>query len=180
MSLRIGLTGPHGSGKTTLLNDLRDKQLNINFLPEITRVIKDKGFVINEHGTLDTQLLVLSTHIQNLLYNDRFVVDRCLIDGCLYTEHLYQQKQVPEWVAQLGWKLCQEYLNRYDYVFYIPAEWDLPRDGVRSSDLSFYESIKNLFNTYIPVFSKQVPIITVTGTREQRVSTIITTIQEQL
>lgn len=180
MSLRIGLTGPHGSGKTTLLNDLRALNLDITFLPEITRVIKDKGFVINEHGSRDTQLLVLTTHIQNLLYNDRFIVDRCLIDGCLYTEYLYTRGQVSRWVRDFGWDLCHEYLSMYDYIFYLPPEWDLPADGVRSNDREFYESIKRLFDNNIPSFKRYTNIVTTIGTREQRVSTIIQTIQEKI
>ena len=176
MNLQIGLTGPHGSGKTTLLNDLKSQKLDLTFLPEVTRILKDKGFVINEHGSTDTQLLVLATHIQNILFNKNFIVDRSLIDGYIYTTYLNSIGQVPDWVQLYAKQLCEQYLPLYDYIFYIPAEFNLTLDGTRSGDQAFYSGIKDLFEICIPIFSKCTNIITVTGTREQRVHTIMSTI----
>ena len=173
---KIGITGPHGAGKTTLLNKLSDilREENIEILPEVTRTLKKQGFLINEQGTTDTQLMIMSMHINNLLLHKRFIVDRILLDGFIYTEYLYKKSQVPKWVVDYSYNLCYNYINRYNYIFYIPAEFDLVSDGVRSNNIQFYEDIVKSFDHYIFLFKKKYNnIYIITGTVEQRANKVI-------
>ena len=64
----ISFSGPQSSGKTTLLNILKEKNPEINFVPEVTRLIKKKYKAkINEEGNDKTQTLIMHEHIINLI-----------------------------------------------------------------------------------------------------------------
>lgn len=180
--LKMSFSGPHSSGKTTLMNNLLPFFLDndIKLLPEITRIIQKKGIAINESGGLDTQILVMATHMQNLLTNDNFIVDRCLIDGFCYTEYLYNQRKVPTWFMNYSKELVKQYLSEYDIIFYLPAEIPLVADGVRSSNASFREEIIKIFEKNIPIFEKDTCIVSVSGTVEERMILVINSIEKLL
>jgi nicotinamide riboside kinase len=178
--LRLALSGPHGSGKTTLLSDLKTSlQIQgITTLDEITRVIRTQGFNINEAGTMDTQILVMNAHMNNLLYKDNFIVDRCLLDGWAYTTYLamYRDPCLLD-IHKYCETLLSYYLSKYDAIFYIPAEFDLVEDGVRSADKEFRETIIDLFETKLAKLNAS-NIHRITGTRDERVSKVLGIIKE--
>lgn len=188
-SMRIGVYGPHGSGKTTLVNSLREAPefANIIFLPEVTRAIRAAGFQINESGTLDTQMLILATHIQNLYYNNRFITDRCIIDWYVYSSVLLRprtfvkdqywdrvadQREYNEFMA-FAKHIEAHMVQQYDALIYVPAEFALVSDGVRSVDEDFYRSVTREFesNVHSRSFLSEKDserFITVSGSVEER------------
>ena len=187
--MRLGITGPHSSGKTTLLDALRSApELSvIDFLPEVTRVIKDQGFEINEGGTMDTQILIMATHMQNLLTHKWSIVDRTLIDGLCYTRFLYNEnknrppkERIQDWFLDYCEDLTETYLPMYTKIFYLPPEIPVKDDGVRSVNEHFHESIVEQFDVNIERFSKMYPgvIVTVRGSVEQRVQTVLEEIRK--
>jgi nicotinamide riboside kinase len=153
--MKIALAGTHSTGKTTLLKELGSRETFSDFsiLPEITRSIKEKGFSINEQGTLDTQILIMNSHMENILYKDQFLVDRCLLDGWAYTTYLAMQSRVPRWFADYATNLLVTYMHRYDAVFYLPVEFGIEDDGVRSTDADFRKQVMELLEYKITEFS---------------------------
>ena len=181
--LRMGITGAQGVGKTTLINNLTNtfKEKDIEILPETIRDLKKYGIFINEQGTIDTQLMVLSIHLNNLLTHKRFIANRILLDGFIYTKYLYNKGKVSKWVFDYAYNLCNEYLGKYNYIFYVPAEFDLISDGVRSDSVQFYNEIIKLFEHYIPIFNEKFNnIYTVTGTVKQRSQRILDVINNEI
>ena len=182
--LRLGITGPHSSGKTTLLEALRKTPefQTVDFLPEVTRVIKEQGFEINEAGTQDTQVLIMATHMRNLLTHKRFIVDRTLIDGLCYTRFLKEEKpqDISKWFMEYCESLTEEYLPYYTKLFYLPPEIPVHDDGVRSTAAHFHEAIVDQFERNIKWFSQMNPglIVEVRGTVEERVKIVLDTVQE--
>jgi len=188
--LRLGITGPHSSGKTTLLEALRKTPEfdSVDFLPEITRTIKEQGYDINEAGTLDTQILIMAAHMQNLLTRKRFIVDRCLMDGLCYTRFLYANPEdksprygrIQKWFMDYCENLVESYLPYYTRIFYIPPELPVADDGVRSTDSYFHEEIVHLFEENIKWFGEMNPglIVTVRGSVEQRVQIVLEEIRK--
>lgn len=179
--MKIAITGPQGSGKTTLLRPLqmhlaRDLGIELDILPEVTRTVKEQGFPINEAGADETQLMILATHIQNVLAKDNYVVDRCILDGYIYSQYLQHKGEVSEYVTEFFYQMLKRYFKTYDVVFYIPNEFPLVDDGVRSTNDLFREEIARLFEVTLNNFTfakTATNIVTLRGTVEERLKTAV-------
>ena len=179
-TLKIALSGAQGSGKSTMLAALQQSEYlksisqtrdygPIEFLPEIVRDIKRRyDFKINEHGTLETEMMVMTTHLQNLIARPRFVTDRCLVDNWIYAQ-LNENPLPPEYMTFNAW-LVDQMVGEYDIIFYIPNEFDPPEDGVRNLDPVYFEAIKRQFELeYTRLMKRHDNIIRLTGTIIERI-----------
>lgn len=185
-NLRIAITGPAGSGKSTLLKALQEspyfKELtardgDIEFIKEIVRDLKDQfGFKINEHANMETELMVLTTHLRNIILKKRFVTDRCLIDNYVYAS---MDDDTPMYHLTWNKQAVSDMLPRYDAVFYLPAEFEPPHDGVRNIGTPYYEETKKRFDAEIKELQAKYPklVITITGSVEERVKKIVDHLQ---
>ena len=176
MDLKVGLSGPCGSGKTTMMKALEDSEYvkslePIEFLPEIVRTLKAqyKDFHINELGTLDTEMMVMTTHLQNLIARKRFVSDRCLVDNYVYAT--LNKDPIPIWYERFNWQLIEQMLGRYSLIFYIPNEFDPPEDGVRNLEPAYWEATQRRFESVYNQLRGQWPntIVTISGPIPERI-----------
>lgn len=182
--MKVAITGPQGSGKTTLLKQLQPRLaelgLDLVALPEVTRTVKDLGFPINESGADETQLMILATHIQNVLAKDNYIVDRCLLDGYIYTQYLQNKGEVSEYVTEFFYQLLKRYFSSYDIVFYVPNEFPLEDDGVRSVAEEFRREISRLFEVTLSNFTFAVTaknVVTLRGSVEARLQIALAAIE---
>ena len=176
--MRIAFTGAHSTGKTTLLNELKnDKQFNLEyeFIDEITRRMTKKGLKINEVGDDMTQLLIMNSHISNIL-NEKCIMDRCPLDGVVYTRCMYEKGQISDWVMDFAENVFTRIIENYDYIFYLSPEFDMEDDGVRSIEEGFQKRIVKLFEDYI--LECEVPVIHLTGSVQNRIKQLKETINE--
>ena len=175
--MKIAFTGAQSTGKTTLLNKLKSNTnyYKFTFIDEITRRMTKHGLEINEGGDDMTQLLIMNSHLKNILKGD-VIMDRCVLDGVVYTRYLYNKGQVTEWVMDYAEKVFQLIIDNYDYIFYLQPEFDIKDDGVRSTDIDFRNDIVKLFNNYI--LECEIPVIQISGTAEERINKIKEIINE--
>lgn len=167
--MKIAFTGAQSTGKTTLLNKFKTMSpydLDYTFVDEITRRMIKKGLKINEAGGDMTQLLIMNSHIKNILH-ENVIMDRCALDGVVYTRYLYNKGQISDWVMDFAENVFQKIIEKYDYIFYLVPEFDMEDDGVRSVDDDFRNEIVDLFNQYI--VECEIPVISITGSVEERV-----------
>jgi predicted ATPase len=164
------LTGAHGTGKSTLLNELRSIP-GYKFSDSVTR---KSGAVLNQEGTDEGQLKILSAILDyeqaNQLYQTDYILDRSFIDFYAYTIYLYRRDQVTYETFKRIKSEFKERLKHYTLVFYLPIEFDIEQDGVRSDDTEFQTEIDEIIRTTLT--DNEVSFIPVTGTVEQRVSDI--------
>jgi nicotinamide riboside kinase len=175
--MKVSFTGAQSTGKTTLLEAIKQNEefrYKYEFIDEITRRMVKKGLKINEAGGNTTQLLIMNEHIKNTLYTDA-IMDRCVIDGVVYTHWLWKEGKVKEWVFDYSLKVFNYYKDRYDYIFYLKPEFDIVDDGMRSTNTQFRDEIVDLFDTYIKQVN--VPVITLTGSVQERLEQFYTTIK---
>lgn len=181
----IAFTGPQSSGKTTLLDLVKDytdkQQMGYIYIGSSTRVLKTKGFTINNIGdTFDeTQMAVIKSHLDNIKYYEthggNVVLDRCLLDGIVYTRYFYNQSKVSEKVMNYSENILRKYYSAYDIVFYLdPTGVPLVADKERSTDITFRNDIIDLFNEYLMEYKTT----KLTGTIDNRLNTIKSTISK--
>jgi nicotinamide riboside kinase len=176
--MKIAFTGAQSTGKTTLLQAVKSNEefrYKYEFIDEITRRMVKKGLKINEAGGNTTQLLIMNEHIKNLLYQN-VIMDRCVLDGVVYTDWLHWEGKVEKWVWEYAKNVFDHYVNRYDVIFYLKPEFDIVDDGVRSVDISFRDEIVQRFERYIK--HVKVPIVTLSGTVEQRLEQFYNTLEQ--
>jgi hypothetical protein len=188
MGLKIGITGPHSSGKSTILQMLktRPEVEGMEFLEEVTRTIEKMGFPINEAGGLDTQVMVTNAHLNNLLTKDNFITDRTLLDGTVYTSYALNAApgvEIPKWFSDYSDGVLDQYMDKYDIIFYVPSEFAPVEDGCRSASADFHKTICDGFDAGItklwtdPKKRFDTKIHLIQGTPEERITAIIDVIR---
>ena len=172
----ISFSGPQSSGKTTLLNYLSERNPNIKFVPEVTRLIKrEYNLPINEDGNVLTQMLIMAEHVRNAFHSDNkkvdTILDRCSMDGLIYTHWLCNQglDMVAYSFARI---IYAQTISKYDVIFYTsPDDVKLVDDGERSVNIKFREDIISLFEKHL--HDNLLPNVTVLkGSVEERLHTI--------
>jgi len=152
--MKIAIAGAHGVGKTTLAKALA-KKLKINYIPDIVReeAVK-KGFAINENTPPEVHLwLTLRQWELEKTTPEDWIADKSLLDYLVYGELVLKEslfKRVVKRVVENNFK--------YDFVFYLPIEFSMEKDGIRSANLKFQKIVdfsykKNLSRLNIKYYS---------------------------
>jgi len=173
--MKIAISGAHSTGKSTFIDEIRNNVVlakNYIFNGNTTRNAKKKGVAINEAGSDESQLLVFAHHLENYIPKN-VILDRCALDGLVYTTYLYERKQVSKETLQIAEAIFENL--KYDIIFYIKPEFDIVKDGVRSTELEFRDRIVELFDEYIE--SYRIPVIPLTGSVDERVDAVLATIE---
>ena len=169
--MRIGLTGTMSVGKTTLANALGelDQFKDHNVYTERSKYLRDLGIPLNTDSTLNGQFVFLAERATELLYPN-IIADRTIWDVCAFT---LGAKSINDFDKRTFVEAAMMFRNQYDLVIYVdPHGVAMEDNNVRTTDLHYRrkidEVIKMSLAEYLP---KQ--LITVEGTTEQRISTIL-------
>lgn len=179
--IRIGITGAHSTGKTTLLNALRSEPAfaDLDICTEVTRDVRALGLEINEGGTDLTQRLIMNQHIVNIFMHPCMLTDRTSLDGLIYTEWLYKHGKVSKKTLEYAEKVFNQTIYEYDILFYLPVEFEIETDGVRSTDITFQREIAQEFNKFVNSWADSRPwIVPLSGSVRGRVQTAIESYQK--
>lgn len=129
----------------------------------MTRGINNNGFKINTSGDRDTQLLIISKHIDRLLdpfsqsedkdkTYDGVIYDRCILDGYVYTNVLKSYSdsiREDKRLTLFAFDCLIDYISYYDHIFYLPPLIPLVDDGQRSTDVEFASKVEQKFLSMI-------------------------------
>ena len=175
--MKVGITGAQSVGKTTLLNALRSESLFKDFqiCDEVTRRVKSYGVDINESGDDKTQKLIMNEHIYNVFMFDNMLTDRTALDGLVYTKYLYINGRVEKSTLDHVFKVFLKVMPHYNHIFYIAPEFDIVKDGVRSTDVKFRNDILDLFDQTITATGINVEYVG--GSVRNRVEKIVSVIK---
>lgn len=171
--MRIGITGAQCTGKTTLLNALRseEKFKNYTVCNEVTRKVASYGLPINEDGNDTTQEMIMNQHIVNWFMNKNMLTDRTALDGYVYSLYLFETGKIKRPTLNYAKEVFNTLIKKYDFLFYIPPEFELKNDGVRSINTFFRDRIVVIFNTVIR--DESLPVIQLKGSVRERVDSVI-------
>jgi nicotinamide riboside kinase len=169
--MRIGLTGTMSVGKTTLAKALGeiDQFKDHSVHTERSKYLRDLGIPLNTDSTLAGQFVFLAERATELLYPN-IITDRTIWDVCAFT---LGAKSIDEFDKRTFVEAAMMLRNQYDLVVYVsPNGVEVEDNGVRTTDLDYRNKIDNVIKLSLEEF-KPNKLITVEGTTEQRIATIL-------
>jgi len=169
--MRIGLTGTMSVGKTTLAKALGelDQFKDYNVQTERSKYLRDLGIPLNTDSTLPGQFVFLAERATELLYPN-IITDRTIWDVCAFT---LGAKSIDEFDKRTFVEAAMMLRNQYDLVVYVsPNGVEVEDNGVRTTDLEYRSKIDEVIKLSLEEF-KPNKLITVEGTTEQRIATIL-------
>jgi len=159
--MRIAIIGSHGVGKTTLSIKLSN-HFGFARIPDIVREAHEKKFVINEETPPESQFWILSKMIE-LERNtpESWIADKTLFDNIIYGNVILKDQKVKEVIADIVIKEA-----RYDAMLYLPIEFAIADDGLRSLNSEFQAQIDRSYIEFLDKNNFQYHIVR--GTVEER------------
>jgi len=169
--MRIGLAGTMSVGKTTLVKAMAElPQFKDYFIAtERSKYLRDLGIPLNTDSTLRGQFVFLAERASELL-RDNILTDRTIWDVCAFTLGAIS---IGEFEKRDFVQSAMNLRNYYDLVVYVsPIGVEVEDNGVRTTDLDYRAKIDNVIKLSLEEF-KPNKLITVEGTTEQRIATIL-------
>jgi nicotinamide riboside kinase len=170
--MKIAIAGSHGTGKTTLAKSLAEK-LKLNYIPDIVReeAVK-KGFIINENTPPEVQLwLVMRQWELEKNTPESWIADKSLFDYFIYGNLALKDEEVKKVI-----KGVIERNAKYDYVFYLPIEFPMEVDGLRSQNEEFRREVDNRYKAHLD--GSGIKYITLSGSVENRINEALNRIKK--
>ena len=169
--MRIGLTGTMSVGKTTLAKALGelDQFKDHSVYTERSKYLRDLGIPLNTDSTLNGQFVFLAERATELLYPN-IITDRTIWDVCAFT---LGAKSINDFDKRTFVEAAMMFRNQYDLVIYVdPRGVAMEDNNVRTTDLHYRRKIDEVIKMSLEEFLPK-KLITVEGTTEQRISTIL-------
>ena len=167
--MRIALTGSHSVGKSTLL-----ERLDIpghKKIKEIARQIIEKSDKLPHEMTqaefFDFQMKVAEQQL--IAESGDFISDRSVYDNLVYAQDLDDYEKIKEMV------LAQA--RPYDFIFYLPIEFGLKVDEVRSADKDYQKLIDDRLKKFFA--EMKIEYIEIGGDFETRIRKIQEILKKQ-
>lgn len=166
---RIILTGAQGTGKTTLMNALAaDGTYTIS---HIRKHAAEQGIDISV-ATEKGQKEFFKSLKKELSSKRNYISDRGLTCVAAYTFEKAISEDIPKKVADKQYiDLVKFHTDNPDILLvYVPIEFSLEDDGIRSIDTEFQKKIDFLIKNILE--TSNIKYITVTGSVEERLAQI--------
>jgi hypothetical protein len=138
----------------------------------VTRWLSSIGGKINEDGNVITQLAGIQKHALNVIHYDYLLTDRTVLDAYAYSVYLFQHDTINAAGFEEIGEIYRRYVKAYDHIFYFSPEFDIVLDGTRSTQISFRDEVKHIFDNLINKDGLY-NIVPVTGTVEERLELIL-------
>jgi nicotinamide riboside kinase len=169
--MKIGLAGTMSVGKTTLVKAMAElPQFKDYFIAtERSKYLRDLGIPLNTDSTLRGQFVFLAERASELLRDD-VLTDRTIWDVCAFT---LGATSIDEFSKRDFVQSAMNLRSYYDLVIYVsPIGVEVEDNGVRTTDLVYRDKIDTVIKLSLEEF-KPNKLITVEGTTEQRIATIL-------
>ena len=172
--MKIGLVGTMSVGKTTLAKALgeTDRLKDHSVQTERSKYLSNLGIPLNTDSTLPGQFIFLAERATELL-QPNIITDRTIWDVCAFTLSAKSIKD-SEKHAFVEAAMCLK--DHYDIVIYVsPRGVAMEDNGIRETDLGYRMKIDKAIQLALEEFQPK-KLISVEGTTEQRINTILANI----
>ncbi len=162
--MKIAICWAHWVWKTTISKEI-SKEYNLEILPDIVVQAHNMGLQINESTPLETQVWLIWQQMANEKTTTKFIADKCIFDYYIYAKALCMDDDL----VNVAYKMASK-TGKYDYIFYIPPEFPIEDDGVRSTDKAFQSSVDKTYKEFLD--KEKLDYCTITWSVNERVSMI--------
>jgi deoxyadenosine/deoxycytidine kinase len=169
--MRIGLAGTMSVGKTTLVKAMSELEQFKDYYvaTERSKYLRDLGIPLNTDSTLAGQFVFLAERASELL-RENVLTDRTIWDVCAFT---LGAQSIDQFDKRSFVEAAMTLRNRYDLVVYVsPNGVEMEDNGVRTTNLEYRAKIDEVIKLSLDEFPPS-KLITVEGTTEQRIATIL-------
>lgn len=170
---KIGICGSMSVGKTTLVNALKElpQFKGYTFATERSEYLRNLGIPLNTDSTLKGQTIFLSERVSELM-NDSLITDRTIIDVMAFTQCAKSINQADKTSFE---EYARNFINEYDYIFYISPEGvEIEDNNVRETNPEYRDlidfTIQRLLNTYSHRINN---LYKISGTTNERIKNIL-------
>ena len=171
--MKIGLTGTMSCGKTTLVNALKElpQFKDYKFATERSKYLRDLGIPLNTDSTLKGQTIFLAERCSELM-NENLITDRTIIDVMAFTANAKSINQSDKISYE---EYARNFINEYDYIFYISPEGvEIEDNGVRETDAEYRDLIDFTIKHFVNInFNKMQNYKKISGTTNERIKQIL-------
>jgi AAA domain len=176
--MKYAVSGAQSVGKTTVVNKIKEMRPEINIVREAAR---DCPFPLNEKSGLRSQEWIFRQQIKREMeypVDSIILSDRATYDQLAYVMAGHKRGNMTEGEAYTLHDMLTYWGHTYDFIFYIPIEFELVHDSVRSKDKKYQieidEIIKDAMDTFVEHRRKK----EIKGTVEERADKILETIDK--
>jgi hypothetical protein len=169
--MRIGLAGTMSVGKTTLAKALGELEQfkDYTIQTERSKYLSNLGIPLNTDSTLRGQFVFLAERASELLV-DNIITDRTIWDVCSFT---LSAKSITDWEKRTFVEAAMNLKDYYDIVIYVsPRGVPLEHNGIRTTDAIYRIKIDAAIQMALEEY-KPKKLISVEGTTEERIATIL-------
>lgn len=179
--MRIAISGSFGVGKTTLSKELfqslKAKYPNkkIALIDSIDRdLIREKCVSYDKKSAPEDYFIYVAEYVKRLISikYDILVQDRTLLDVLAYA---IANKNISDNFLEMMYQLVEWYTKDVDFYFYIPIEFQIEDDGIRTTDLEYQKMIDRLVKYYLDYF--RMPYKTLSGNVDERLEQALSTVE---
>jgi predicted ATPase len=188
--MKIAIIGTHGTGKTTLLNALSQlpEFREYKIISELPRkYLEENNLTIQEvNSNVELQSKFQKYCFREQLRQQAIAGDNYISDRSLFDVIAYSQASDFEEIQKMGDSFksiirLDEELSLYDLLIFCPIEWNMSQDDIdnnRMEDEIYRELINDLIHLQSLFYESEDKLITVTGSTEERVKTILSKINK--
>lgn len=135
--MKIAVAGSHGTGKTSFAMGLA-KALSGTYIYDTVReeVVPKHIFPINENTPPQGQIWLVARQWEL----ERTTPEPWVADKSLFDYWVYAKDEFPDHIKKTIWMFVKEDAH-YDFVFYLPIEFPMELDGVRSENDAFQKDV---------------------------------------
>lgn len=170
--MKIAIVWSHWVGKTTLSKKISQK-LNLDIIEDIVPIAHNMWFTINEETPIETQLRLAAKQLELERQYKGFITDKCLIDYYIYGKVLIDDQDLIRVLDKISSRNA-----KYDYMFYLPIEFDIVDDGLRPLDPEFQKNIDIEYKQFLD--KENIDYHTITGSVEEREEQLMQIIQNNI
>lgn len=180
--MRVSISGTHSSGKTSLFQCCQEGLRasfpgRVDFIHEVARDVIAAGLPLNEEATVDSYLLYIQFQLQaeRRATREHVVSDRSLVDLLAYIE-TNNDPRIPRRLVDVLREIMWFETRYFDVYCYLPIEFGLELDGVRSADAAYQRAVDDTLRSILDRYG--VVYMPVAGSVSERCDRLLALFEE--